>query len=139
MSTNAPSSRIPRFSTDDADQAEDGGEHSAGHVAVVVERVDEPEDAQQQEVDAGDQREREQRQVRIDERQDARDDPDDAGADQHHAELPHVGAQLVDGGHARNATRRGGPLGHDDLAVGEPMWTHSLCMMSTWPTSASAS
>ena len=57
----------------DPEQPEHGGEHARRGVAVVAERVDEAEGAEQQQVDAGDQREREQRDVRVDEREDAGD------------------------------------------------------------------
>ena len=69
----------------DPEQPEHRGEDARGGVAVVAERVDEAEGAEQQQVDAGDQREREQRHVREDEGEDAGDRAEHAGDDQQRA------------------------------------------------------
>ena len=92
------------------------GEHPRRGVSVVAERVDEAEGAEQQQVDAGDQREREQRHVGEDEREDAGDRAEHAGDDQQRPELPHVTADLrLDrrgGGHAPTLGARGVSAGH---------------------------
>ena len=89
----------------DPEQAEHGGEHARRRVAVAAEGVDEAHRSQQQQVDAGDQRQREQRDVRVDQGEDAGDRAEHAGDDEQRADLANVMADF------RGAGGRGGGHG----------------------------